>query len=59
MIATILEMILPEGKNKKYIKKIIGIYILFAVLSPIISKITGKEIDIQAIFQNMELERNS
>lgn len=59
MIATILEMILPEGKNKKYIKTVIGIYILFAVLSPIISKITGKEIDIQAIFQNMELERNS
>lgn len=59
MIATILEMILPEGKNKKYIKTVIGIYILFAVLSPIISKITGKEIDIQAIFQNMELERNN
>lgn len=51
MIATILEMILPEGKNKKYIKTVIGVYILFAIISPIISKVTGKTIDTQRIFE--------
>ncbi len=46
IIATILEMILPEGNNKKYIKTIIGIYILFTIISPIISKLNGGNIQI-------------
>lgn len=51
IIATILEMILPEGKNKKYIKTVIGVYILFAIISPIISKVTGKTIEAENIFK--------
>lgn len=41
IIATIIEMILPNGNNKKYIKVVIGVYILFTVLSPILGKITN------------------
>lgn len=60
IIATILEMILPEGKNKKYIKTVIGVYILFAIISPIISKVTGKTIDTQRIFEIEDiLEQNT
>lgn len=40
IISTILEMILPEGNNKKYIKMIIGIYLLFTILHPVVGKIT-------------------
>lgn len=47
IIATILEMLLPDNKNKKYISTVIGIYILFSIISPIISKITGKSINIE------------
>lgn len=36
VISIIIEMIIPDGKNKKYIKVIIGIYIMFASLSPIL-----------------------
>ena len=36
--ASIIEMILPEGKNKKYVKMVIGIYILFNIISPIINE---------------------
>lgn len=36
VISILIEMIIPEGKNKKYIKVIIGIYILFVSLSPIL-----------------------
>lgn len=43
IIATLLEMILPEGKNKKYIKMVIGVYVVFCVISPIIAKITNAE----------------
>ena len=43
VIVTILEMILPEGKNKKYIKIVMGVYIMFSIVSPIISKITNSD----------------
>ena len=38
VITSIIEMILPDNKNKKYIKMIMGIYILFNIISPIINK---------------------
>lgn len=41
VIATIIEMILPSGNNKKYIKAVIGVYILFTIISPIIGKVTN------------------
>lgn len=37
MISVIFEMILPDSKNKKYVKTVIGLYILFTIVSPIIS----------------------
>lgn len=36
IISIIIEMIVPEGKNKKYIKVIIGVYIMFVSLSPLL-----------------------
>lgn len=41
IICTIIEMILPKGKNKNYIKTVIGIYVVFTIISPIISKLNG------------------
>lgn len=35
IIATLIEMILPNGNNKKYVKAVIGVYILFTIISPI------------------------
>ena len=46
IIATIIEMILPNGNCKKYIKVVIGIYILFTIVSPIITKVTGNNFNI-------------
>lgn len=46
IIATIFEMLLPNGNNKKYIKMIIGLYVLFTIIQPIITKVTGNNIDI-------------
>ena len=42
VIGSIITMILPEGKNKKYIKMIIGVYILFTILTPVL----GKKVDL-------------
>lgn len=49
IIATIIEMILPEGSSKKYIKVVIGVYILFTIISPVVSKFTGKSIAVSDI----------
>lgn len=49
IIATIIEMILPEGNSKKYIKVVIGIYILFTIISPVITKFTGKTLAVSDV----------
>ena len=36
IVATIIEMILPKSKNKKYIQMVVGVYVLFNIISPII-----------------------
>lgn len=50
VISTIIEMILPEGNSKKYIKVVIGVYILFSIVSPVISKVTGTSFQVSDIF---------
>lgn len=50
IIGTIIEMILPEGSCKKYIKVVIGVYILFSIISPVITKVTGNEFRVSDIF---------
>lgn len=49
IIGTILEMLLPNGNSKKYIKVVIGVYIVFNIVSPIISKFTGSEFKLDSI----------
>lgn len=49
IIATIIEMLLPEGNSKKYIKVVIGVYVLFTIITPIINKFTGEKVDISDI----------
>lgn len=56
IIATIIEMILPNGNSKKYIKVIIGIYILFTIISPILSKVTNNSINVNDIFDLSKYE---
>ena len=46
IIATLIEMILPNSSSKKYVKVVIGMYILFTIVSPIIKKLGGKDINL-------------
>lgn len=50
VIGSIIEMVLPDNNNKKYVKMVIGIYVLFSIISPIISK---KDL---LSFENLNLE---
>lgn len=51
IIGTVIEMILPEGNSKKYIKMVIGIYVLFTIVSPIITKFTGESIQVSEVLE--------
>jgi len=58
IIATIIEIILPEGNNKKYIKTVIGIYILFVMIHPLISKVSNKNINIDKVIKDTTSKMN-
>jgi len=51
IISAIIEIILPEGNNKKYVKTIIGIYMLFVMVQPLITKVSNKNINIDSIIK--------
>lgn len=54
IIAIILEMILsPNSKNTKYIKTVIGIYVMYTIIVPGLNLINGNKID----FANIDYER--
>lgn len=57
IIATLIEMILPNGSSKKYVKVVIGMYILFTIVSPIIKKVGGKDADLNAILNFEKYEQ--
>lgn len=53
VVAIILEMILsPDSKSTKYIKTVIGIYVIYAIIAPGLNLISGKSLD----FSNIDYE---
>ena len=38
IIIGILELIIPNGKNKKYIKVVMGMFVIFSIISPVVGK---------------------
>lgn len=55
IIVSILEMILPNNKTKKYVRTVMGLYILFSIISPFIensSKINLNNIDLDSYTKN-------
>ena len=49
IVATIIEMILPNGNTKKYVKVILGIYIVFNIITPIINQFTNSKFELSSI----------
>ena len=49
IIASIIEMILPNGNSKKYIKMVIGVYIVFNIVAPVINKVTNNSFSLESI----------
>lgn len=45
IIVSILEMIIPNNKTKKYIRMVMGLYVLFSIISPFIENSNKFNID--------------
>ncbi len=52
-ISMIVEMFVPAGNIKKYVKVVVGVYIMFVILNPIISNIGNIDFEnIGSLFLN-------
>lgn len=64
IVAVILEMILsPNSKSTKYIKTVIGVYVMYAIISPGLklinkSSLDFSNIDYEEYFTNSDIYRN-
>ncbi len=63
IIATIIEMVVPNGSSKKYIKVVIGIYVLFNIVAPVINRVSSGKIDVSKFIDsdeyNVKMDSNS
>lgn len=60
VVVSILEMLLPNNKTKKYIRMVMGIYIMFNIISPLVDNkeiFSVNEIDLEtyAVTENTEV----
>ena len=49
IITTIIEMILPKGNTKKYVKVVLGIYVVFNIMTPVVNKFFDSNFELSSI----------
>lgn len=60
IIATVIEMALPNNNSKKYIKILIGIFIIYTIIGPAINQFSSEKIDdISQIDKYIEASSNN
>ena len=65
IVSTIIEMLLPNNSNGKYVKVVIGMFVLFTIISPVINRFKGNnktDVDADNLikdYQNQTLETSS
>lgn len=57
IIASIIEMIIPNGNNKKYIKMVLGVYVVFNIITPIVNKISKNNFELSSIINIDKYEK--
>ena len=58
IISVIIELLVPEGNNKKYVKVVIGIYIIFVIINPLLNLMNYKN-DFEYFKNLKKFEENS
>lgn len=52
IVVSILEMLLPNNKTKKYIKMVMGLYILFSIIAPFVNNSNVLNFNIEDVYSN-------
>ena len=58
IVASIFEMILPNGNIKKYVKIVLGIFIIFNIISPFVSGNVFNSFDLEKELENYTSNTN-
>ena len=59
IVVAILEMLLPNNKTKKYIKMVMGLYILFSIIAPFVNNSNVFNFDIEDMYADYSKETPS
>lgn len=49
IVSTLIEMILPSGNSKKYIKVVLGIYVVFNIITPVVNQFFHSDFTLSSI----------
>lgn len=52
IVVSILEMLLPNNKTKKYIKMVMGLYILFSIIAPFVNNSNVLNFNIEDVYSD-------
>lgn len=58
IIVSILEMLLPNNKTKKYIKMVMGLYILFSIIAPFVENKDELKIDVEDLYGQYTVQKS-
>ena len=53
VVISILEMILPNNKSKKYVKMVMGVYLLFTMISPFVKNSKNLDLENMNIYEDI------
>ena len=56
IVVSILEMLLPNNKTKKYVKMVMGLYILFSIIEPFIENINELKFNVEDLYNQYSVE---
>lgn len=59
IVVSILEMLLPNNKTKKYVKMVMGLYILFSIIAPFVNNINVLNFNIEDVYSDYSKEISS
>ena len=59
IVVSILEMLLPNNKTKKYIKMVMGLFILFSIIAPFVNNSNVFNFNIEDVYSNYSKEISS
>ena len=59
IVVSILEMLLPNNKTKKYVKMVMGLYILFSIIAPFVENSSELKFDIEDLYEKYSTETST